>query len=673
MVCLVAAVADTRQPARLYRPRRLVDLDRCRRRKGTRPVTGRASERFFGHLPFSRRDFLRTAGGGAAALALASMPRVSLAGNPSGEKLHGLSSFGDLKYPADFARFGYAAPDAPKGGRFAFQPSYWYFNQNTQTFNTLNSFILKGEAPPRMEHCFDTLMVWAWDEPDAVYCALAATVEISPDRNTYRFVLRPEARFHDGSPVTAEDVAFSFMVMKEKGHPQISLDLANLAEAVATDAATVELRFNGRQSDRAILSVAMTVPVLSKAFNAEIPFDDQVMQVPLSSGPWKVGRRSPGLFIEYERNRDYWAKDLPFARGLDHFDTLRIDFFRERQPAFEAFKKGDVRWREEFTSKIWATEYVFPAVTRGDVVKTEVANEKRAALQGWAVNTRRGKFSDPLTRQAIATVFDFEWTNRNIFYGAYKRSQSMFEGSAFAAMDPPSADELILLEPYRDRLPESVFGAPVRQFETDGSGNDRAALRQATRLLRQAGWRRSGDGLVNDRGETLSVEFLIRAQVFERLLGPYAENLRSVGIGASIRLVDASQFQARLESFDFDIVGSSVSFGATPSGETMRQYFHSENAARSGSLNYPGIKIEAVDQLVAAVDAADSREALTTAMRALDRVLRAYFFWIPNWHSETHRIAMWNEYGWQDPKPGYFFPVERLWWFDADKAAKLSK
>ncbi len=626
-----------------------------------------------GIYPFTRREFIKTALGSAAALGFAGLPAMSLASNPTGVKLHGLSSFGELKYPAGFDAFGYAVPEAPQGGEFRFAPSYWYFNQNVQTFNTLNSFVLKGEAPPRMEYCFDTLMVWAIDEPDALYCSLANSVEISADRNSYRFELRPQARFHDGSPVTAADVVFSYMTMKEEGHPQISVDLAELAEAVAIDERTVELRFSGKQSDRAILSIANSVPILSATFHAELPFSEHVMETPLGSGPYKVGRFSPGIFIEYVRRDDYWAKDLGFARGLDHFDTLRIDFFRERQAAFEAFKKGEVRWREEFTSKVWASEYNFPAVDRGDVIKVEIPGETRPSLQGWAVNTRRSKFADPRTREAISLAFDFKWTNENLFFGIYTRSHSVFEQSPFAASGKPDLDELALLEPLRTELPEAVFGDAVMQFETDGSGRDRRALRKAGQLLDEAGWKRQDGVYVRDSGERLEIEFLIRSQVFERILGPYAENLRTIGIPAQIRLVDPSQFQARMEAFDFDIAGLAFSMSATPTRESMRQFFHSEAADREGSNNYPGVRLAPLDSLIDRIGEADDREKLETVLKAVDRVLRAHYFWIPNWHSANHRVATWNMFGWGPVKPDYFFPVERLWWFDTDKAAMLQQ
>jgi microcin C transport system substrate-binding protein len=616
--------------------------------------------------PVTRREFVKLAAG--AALGLPFGATVSLAANPTQTPLHGLSSFGDLKYPADYARFDYARPDAPQGSTFAFSPSYWFFNQSVQTFNTLNSFVLPGEAPPRMELCFDKLMAWAWDEPDAYYCALAETVTISADRNTYAFRLRQGARFHDGSPVTADDAAFSMMLLKEKGHPQISLDMKNLESATTPDAMTVELKFNGSQSDRAILSILSNAPILSKTFYENRDFTAATLEPPLGSGPWRTGRFEAGRFIEYERYRDYWAADLPFARGLDHFDRLRIDFFLERQAAFEAFKKGLVTWREEFTAKVWATEYNFPSIADGRVRQAYFESEKRPSLQGWAVNTRRAKFADPRTRQAIATLFDFEWTNKNLFFSAYKRSNSMFENSVFAASGLPGADELALLDPLRGIVQADVFGEAVVQNVTDGSGKDRSIFRKASQLFADAGWLREGGRLVNGNGEPLEIECLIVSEVFERILGPYTENMRSMGITASIRRVDPSQFQSRIKAFDFDMVSLANIFNANPTGEDMRQYFHSETASLRGSPNYPGVRSDAVDRLVDKIDAAANRDELTAAMRALDRVLRAGFYWIPNWHSANHRVAFWDRYGWPEPKPDYFFPVERLWWFDAEKA-----
>ena len=622
---------------------------------------------------FTRREFIKLASAGtAAAMAGLAASRPTLAANPTGKLLHGLSAFGELKYGTDARRFSYAV-DAPKGGTFAFSPSNWAFNQNVQTFNTLNSFVLKGEAPPRMELCFDTLMASAWDEPDAIYGLLAETVTISEDRNEYRFRLRQEARFTDGNKVTAADVAFSLNQLKANGHPQLALDLVNLEEARAEAELDLVLRFNGKQSARAILAIASSAPVFSEAWFKGRAFDDTGLEPIPGSGPYKVGRFQAGLFIEYERRADYWGAEQMVSRGIDHFDRLRIDFFQERTAAFEAFKKGEVRWREEFTSKVWATEYVFPAVVDGRVKRAEFSSEKLPSLQGWAVNTRRRKFANPLTRQAIATLFDFEWTNRNLFYDAYARSHSMFEKSDLAARGKPSPDELALLEPLRDELDPTVFGEAVTQNVTDGSGRDRSLFRKADALFEKAGWRKENSVLVDESGEPLAIEVLIRSQVFERILGPYTQNMRTMGINATIRLVDPSQFQSRIETFDFDLVGLAFSFEANPTAEALKRYFHSSSALQNGSSNYPGIADPAIDALIGVVEKAQTREELVSAVRALDRVLRAGHFWIPNWHAANHRVAWWDMFAWQEPKPDYAFPVERLWWYDTAKAARLGQ
>ncbi|MGI9400634.1 MAG: extracellular solute-binding protein [Rhizobiaceae bacterium] len=616
-------------------------------------------------MHLDRRQFLASAA--AAALVSPFSARFSLAANPVETRLHGLSSFGELKYGPDYTHFDFAALDAPQGGTFAFSPPNWFFNQNTQTFNTLNTYVLSGEAPPRMELCFDKLMVHAWDEPDAIYCSLAESVLLSADRNSFEFKLRPEAKFTDGSPVTTEDVAFSALVLKEHGHPRLAIPLINLENAVIVDAHTVRLDFNGKQSDRAILSIAQDMPILSKDYYAENEFAQSTLEPPLSSGPWKVGKFEVGRFVEFDRNRDYWAKDMPFQRGLDHFDKLRIDFFQDRQAGFEAFKKGLVRWREEFTSKVWATEYNFPSIVDGRVKKQLFDTEKFPSLQGWAVNTRRKKFADTATRQALATLFDFEWTNRNLFFGAYERSNSIFENTELAATGEPDADELALLEPLRANLSDEVFGKAYDQNITDGTGRDRRIFRKANALFKQAGWQQSGGKLVDADGKQLKIEVLIRSPVFERLLGPYTDNMRTMGIDPSIRLVDSSQFQSRIESYDFDMVGMAFSFEANPTGDVLRRYFHSSSAKIEGTRNFPGIADPAVDALVERVGKVKNRDELITVMRALDRVLRAGQFWIPNWHSKTHRIAMWDMFGWKDPKPDYFFPVERIWWRDSTK------
>jgi microcin C transport system substrate-binding protein len=381
----------------------------------------------------------------------------------------------------------------------------------------------------------------------------------------------------------------------------------------------------------------------------------------------------PGLTIEYDRVPDYWGRDLPVSRGFFHFDRIRIEFFRDRQAGFEAFKKGDVTFRQEFTSRTWATGYDFPALAEGKVVKREFPSELRPSMQAWALNQRRARFADVRVREAVGLCFDFEWTNRNLFYDAYARSQSCFERSPYKAEGRPDEAELALIERFAGRLPEAVHGEPVMQPVSDGTGRDRRLLREAARLLSEAGWTRQDGLLRNAFGEPLALEMLVRDEVFVRVNAPFVENLRAVGIDASIRLVDATQFQTRQLEFDFDMLGMAASFEATPTGDSLSQYFHSRTASLPGSRNLPGTADPAIDELIAIIEQAKDRESFTTAMRVLDRVLRARRDWIPNWYAANHRAAFWDMFGFTEPKPDYGFPVEVMWWFDEDKAKSIGK
>jgi microcin C transport system substrate-binding protein len=612
----------------------------------------------------TRRAALKLAGAGAA-LALA--PPFAWAAGKAG--LHGLSVFGDLKYPRDFKRFDYVRADAPKGGRMNFQPPNWIYNQSTQTFNTLNSFVLRGDAPPRMELIFDTLMASASDEPDGVYGLVAESVDVSDDANTYTFHLRPEARFHDGSKLTADDVAWSLTTLKEKGHPNISQVIREMVKAEATDPATVVVTFSGRQTRSTIFTV-VGLPIFSRAYYTAKPFESGSLEPPLGSGQYKVGNMSAGRYVEYVRVPDYWGADLPVNVGTGNFDTIRIDFFQERQTAFEAFKKGEITFREEFTSITWAKDYDFPAVAAGKVKKSLFPSEKRPAMQGWFFNTRRAKFRDPRTRLAVALAFDFEWTNRNLFFGAYERLASYFNGSDFAASGTPSADELKLLEPFKDDLPAEVFGEVFVPPKTDGSGRDRKLLRQAAELLQAAGWQRMGNQLVDSEGAPFEIEFLIDAQVFERVLAPYSQNLAAIGVTATIRQVDPSQYQARTNGYDFDVVGFALSMSATPL-EGLEQIFSSKAADLPGTYNFSGIKEKAVDAILDRLPEITTRDELIASTRAIDRVLRARHYWIENWTLANHRVGHWDLFGWPETKPDYAFTPESTWWFDRDKAAAI--
>jgi microcin C transport system substrate-binding protein len=616
-----------------------------------------------------RREFLALGGAAATAALLAGRAFADVA---TGARLHGLSAFGDLKYKQDFTRFDYVYIDAPTGGIFNFSPPNWRYNQNTETFNTLNSFASKGDAPPRMELCFDSLMVPALDEPDAVYGEIADSVTLSHDRNSFEFSLRPQARFHDGTPLTAQDAAFTFKLYKDKGHPDLSLSLTHLTDAVAVDARTLRLVFSGNQSARTVLNIVQ-FPILSKAFYTANPFDSSQLNAPLGSGAYKVGRVSAGTWIEYERVADYWGRDLPVNRGQQNFERIRIEFYQDRTAAFEAFKKGEITYREEFTARVWATAYDFPAFTAGKVVKHEFPAEKLPSMQATAVNQRREQFRDPRVRQALSLCFDFEWTQRSFFYGSYERSQSCFEKSAFRAEGMPSAAELALLEPLREQIPAEAFGEAVLQPASDGSNRDRKLLGKAAKLLNDAGWKRSGDFVVNDKGGRLSAEFLVDDDTAVRIYSPWVANMKAVGIDATIRLVDSAQYQARQSTFDFDLISIAFSFSATPARDDLEIFFHSSSATVSSSRNLPGTSSPAIDSLIDAVGAAKDRETLTVAMRALDRVLRARRDWIPSWFLANHRSAYWDMFGFPEQKPDFGFPVETLWWFDKGKAAKIGK
>jgi microcin C transport system substrate-binding protein len=620
-------------------------------------------------VPVSRRDFLAL---GAAAGGAALLPGRAFAASPTGTKLHGLSVFGDLKYAADFAHFSYVDPHAPKGGTFDFPPPNWGYNQNPTTFNTLNSFTLKGDAPPRMELCFDSLMTRALDEPDAVYGLLAESVTISADRNSFDFALRPQARWHDGTPLTAQDVAFSLMLYKDKGHPDLLLPLRELKAATAPDARTVRLAFSGEQSAQTILNIA-TMPIVSKAYYSAHDFEAAHMAPPLGSGPYKVGRFSAGQYIEYERAADYWGAELAVSRGQYNFQRIRIDFYGNRQAAFEAFKKGDTDFREEFTAQVWANGYDFPALKAGKVVRREFPGEKTPAMQAMAVNQRRERFRDIRVRRAIDLCFDFEWMKRTLFAGSYDRSQSNFERSDFRADGLPSPAELALLAPFRAELPPETFGEAVMQPVSDGSGRDRKLLGQAAHLLAAAGWKRSGDFVVNAKGERLTVELLANDDALARIFLPWVGNMKAIGMDASVRVVDPAQYARRQDEFDFDMILTAINVGATPTVDSLEMLYDSRSADRPGTRNYPGTKSPAVDALVAAAGRAASRSELVTVLNALDRVLRARLDWIPTYYLANHRVAYWDMFGFVEPKPDFGFPVETLWWFDKNKAKKIGK
>jgi len=574
---------------------------------------------------------------------------------------HGLSTFGDLKYPADFKHFDYVNPDAPKGGRIATMGS-----GATGTFDNLNPYILKGDAAQGLDLLFDSLMARADDEPDAVYGLIAETADLADDRMSVAFKLRPEARFSDGSPVTGEDVCESFRLLKEKGHPNIAAPLRDVAACRVVGPGEVRYEFTGKNV-RDLPTTVATLPVLSKAYYDKHEFDRTTLEPPLGSGPYKVGSLKQGSFIAYERRDDYWAKDLPVNRGRYNFDEIRILYFRDRTAGLEALKAGLLDLREEFSSRSWATEYNLKAVDEGRLIKETLPDDTITGAQGFFLNMRRPKFADPKVRRALDLAFDFEWSNANLFYGLYERTQSFFENSDYKANGKPSPAELELLEPLRADVPAEVFAEAYLPPVSDGTGQDRKALREASRLLTEAGWRLEGTGRVNDKGERLRIEFLLDDPAFERILGPYVRNLRLLGIDASIRQVESAQYEQRQKEFDFDVIVTRFGIGQTP-GTELRPYLTSEMADRVGSANQSGIKSKAVDELVDIVTRANSRAELTVAARALDRVLRAMHFWVPQWHKGAHTVAYWDLFGRPAVKPKFARGFPDTWWIDPAKA-----
>jgi microcin C transport system substrate-binding protein len=616
----------------------------------------------------TRRTVLTlTAGVAAAASRMGAFPARA----DDAIEAHGLSAFGDLGYAPDFDHFRYVDPNAPKGGTFSQIGPDRIYNQNFLTFNSLNTFILRGDAAQGMELTFATLMLRSGDEPDAMYGLAAYKVRRAADGLTYQFFIRPEARFHDGSPLTAHDVAYSLNILKEKGHPIISQSLRDFTGATADDDVRVTVSFAPKRARDVPLLVA-GLPIFSRAYYATRPFDESSLDVPLGSGAYKVGRFEPGRYIEYQRVADWWGAGLPVGRGQNNFDILRFEYYRDRDVGFEGFSAGNYLFREEFTARFWATRYDFPAMKDGRVKRGEIPDDTPSGAQGWFINTRRQKFADVRLREALNNAFDFEWTNKTIMYGAYLRTVSVFQNSEMMAQGKPGADEIALLEPFRARLPDEVFGDPYSPPVSDGSGQDRTLLRKAAQLLGDAGCAIKNGKRVLPSGEPITIEFLIDEPAFEPHHMPFVRNLGTLGIDASVRVVDPVQYRARRDGFDFDITIDRFNFSSTP-GDSLRSFFSAQAAGLKGSNNLAGITDPVVDALIDAIIAAASRPALVTACRALDRVIRAGRYWIPNWYKSSHWIAYWDVFGSPPAQPRYFRGIPDTWWSDPGKAAKIPR
>ncbi|MFZ7093207.1 extracellular solute-binding protein [Primorskyibacter sp. 2E233] len=582
-------------------------------------------------------------------------------------KAHGVSTFGDLKYGAGFEHFDYVNPDAPKGGEF----STWAFG----TFDSLTPYILKGNAAIGASVFFDTLMTGNLEEPDAMYGLVAKSLEYPENREWVIFHMRPEAMFSDGTPVTAQDVVFSFNILKDKGRPSFKTTFQYFQSAEALDDHTVKFTFDPKGPLRELLMTAGGIPILSEAYYETVDFTESSLVPPLGSGPYKLNAIDAGRSVSYKLRDDYWAKDLPVNVGHNNFDILKFEYFADYTTALEAFKGGAYYFREEYTSKDWATGYDFPAVQQGYVKRETLPDGRPAGTQGFWFNLRRDKFQDSRVRQAIGMAFNFEWSNESLFYGLYERTDSFWENSpTLQASGMPSEAELALLEPLREYFPETVFTqeAFVPAVSKADDLADRRVLRRAGALLEEAGWIVGDDGFRYRDGEKLTLEILNDAPGFDRIINPFIDNLRRLGVDATHNRVDAAESQEREKNFDYDMVTQRFSMSQTP-GDELQQIFGSASANTPGSVNIAGLQNEGVDKLIRIIADAKTREELDIAVRALDRVLRAMHIWVPQWYKGTHNIAYRDVFDrpYTDNPPPLAMGETSIWWWDEEKAQKL--
>jgi len=578
-------------------------------------------------------------------------------------KAHGIAMHGDLKYGPDFTHFDYANPDAPKGGELRLG--------GVGGFDSFNPFIIKGNPDDGAGRIYETLLVASADEPFSEYGLLAETVETPADRSWVAFTLRPQARWHDGQPISADDVIWTFETLRTKGRPFYRAYYANVAKVEKIGERTVKFTFKPGENRELPLIVGQ-LPVLPKHYWEGRDFEASTLEPPLGSAAYKIGKFEPGRWSIYERVPDYWGKDLAVNRGRDNFDTIRHDYYRDMTVELEALKAGAYDVHPEASSKEWATAYDVPAVRNGQLIKGEFKNGNPTGMQGYAFNTRRPLFQDRRVRQALGYALDFEWSNRTLFYGQYTRNRSYFDNSELAANGVPQGAELAALEPFRGKVPDEVFTTEYQPPMTDGSGNMRDNLRKAVELLKAAGWNidPSSKKLVNAQGQPFEFEILLLDPVYERITLPFVKNLERLGVTARVRTVDTSQFKKRMDDYDFDVVIDRWLETLSP-GNAQRTYWGSASADQPGSRNSIGIKDPVIDALVEQVVAAPDRASLVARVHALDRVLQWNFYVIPNWYIAYDRIAYWDKFGRPDVIPVQGVQID-TWWIDPAKAAALA-
>ena len=579
---------------------------------------------------------------------------------------HGISTFGELKYSADFEHLDYVNPDAPKGGEI----SMWGFG----SFDSMHPYSTKGRAGQYSSIFYESLLEGSSDEPDSVYGLVAESMEYPEDRSEVIFNMRPEARFSDGSPLTAADVVFSYEVLRDKGLPSFRAVIEKqVASAEALGPHRVKFTFKAGVPTRDLPQTVGGLPIFSKAYyeTSGADFEESTLTPAVGSGPYVLESIDVGQQIIYKRNPDYWGKDLPINKGRHNFDTIRVEYFADYNSAFEGFKAGTYTFRSEASSKIWATGYDFPAIEKGWAVKDTPPDGTLASGQSFLFNLRRERFQDIRVRKAIGMMFNFEWSNKTLFYGIYARMESFWENSYLKASGMPQPGELAFLTPLADILPPGVLDSPAVTAPVSSERQlDRKNLSAASALLDEAGWPVGDDGIRrNAAGETLKLEILNDIQSFDRVINPFVENLQKLGIDAVHTRVDNAQMTERERNFDFDMVTGNFRTSLT-SGAGLKQYFGSESADIS-LFNLAGYRSEAADRLIEDVIAAGDRKTLNDATRALDRVLRAEVFWVPQWFRNTHNIAYYDMYRYPDTLPPYALGILDFWWFDQDAFARL--
>lgn len=578
--------------------------------------------------------------------------QTSFANTPSTKPSHGLSIYGDLKYPADFQHLDYVNPNAPKGGVLK--------QASLGSFDSLNPFIIKGVPAAGIGLIYDTLLEQSADEAFSEYGLLAQSVQLEADGKGVVFNLRPEARFHDNQPVTAEDVKFTFDKLMSEGRPFYRAYYADIEAINVITPQQVQFRFKTDQNRELPLIIGQ-VPILPKHYWATQAFDKTTLTPPVGSGPYRIGKVDNGRSITYERNSHYWGQTLPINQGRHNFDQIIYEYYRDSTVALEAFKAGNLNFRQENSSKFWATAYDSPALTEGEMIKAEIQHQNPTGMQAFAFNLRREPFQNKAVRQALNLAFDFEWANKNLFYGAYTRTSSYFSNSELASSGLPSTAETALLKPFADQIDSRVFTQPFTLNQTQGDGNIRTELREAARLLNSAGWQVKNGKRVNSQGAPIEIEMLLYDSSFERIVHPFKKNLERLGITLNIRVVDTSQYINRVRNFDFDMIVHSIGQSNSP-GNEQREYWHSEYANKPDSSNVMGIQNPVVDALVEQLIVAKDRQSLINLCRALDRVLLSEHYLIPHWGITKYRVAYRKEIQRPAQNPPYSLATD-TWWY----------